>query len=86
MNYDNRIVTLVKPITLSDEPFLWEMLYQAIYVPSGSPLPPRQIVNSPELSRYVQGWGKAGDFGLIALSGIDRLPAGCSLASLTNRR
>jgi len=71
-------VTLVKPITLSDEPFLWEMLYQAIYVPPGSPAPPRQIVSNPDLSRYVQGWGKAGDFGLIALIGRDRLPAGAA--------
>ena len=31
----------------SDEPFLWEMLYQALYVPEGEPPLPREIVQQP---------------------------------------
>jgi ribosomal protein S18 acetylase RimI-like enzyme len=49
-----------------DERFLREMLYQAIYVPPGSSPPPRDIVHQPELSRYVDDWGKEGDLGYIA--------------------
>lgn len=67
---------LVEEITSSDEPFLWKMLYQAIYVPAGSIAPPRQIVTSPELSRYVQHWGQENDFGLKARSADDRQPFG----------
>jgi len=46
---------LIQPMIRSDEPFLWEMLYQAIYVPPNAVAPPRQIVRSSELARYVQG-------------------------------
>jgi GNAT superfamily N-acetyltransferase len=56
-------------LTPADEPFLWDMLYMAIHMPEGSPLPPREIVHSPELARYVDGWGKPGDEGFMALDG-----------------
>ena len=56
----------IAPITPADEPFLWEMLYQAIYLPaSASPLP-KAVVCSDELARYVRHWGRVHDFGLIA--------------------
>ena len=67
---------LIAKLTSSDEPFLWEMLYQAIHVPAGSVAPLREIVNSPELSRYVEQWGQANDFGLKAVSADDRQPFG----------
>ena len=53
----------------SDEPFLWAMLYQALYVPEGEPPLPREIVQQPELSQYVREWGQPDDVGLIALAG-----------------
>lgn len=58
----------------SDEPFLWEMLYQALYVPEGEPPLPREIVQQPELSQYVRAWGKPDDVGVIALA--DEKPIG----------
>ncbi|MGA9773859.1 MAG: GNAT family N-acetyltransferase [Blastocatellia bacterium] len=67
---------LISEITSSDEPFLWEMLYQAIHVPAGGTAPPRQIVNSPELSRYVEQWGQENDLGLKAISTDDLQPFG----------
>ncbi|HST22554.1 MAG TPA: N-acetyltransferase [Blastocatellia bacterium] len=67
---------LIAEITSSDGPFLWEMLYQAIHVPAGSVAPLRQIVNSPELSRYVEQWGQENDFGLKAVSTDDQQPVG----------
>jgi ribosomal protein S18 acetylase RimI-like enzyme len=51
----------------TDEPILWEMLYQAIYVPEGSKPLSRDIVNLPEISRYVQDWGRSDDAGIIAI-------------------
>ena len=56
-------------LTPADEPFLWDMLYLAVYVPDNSPPPPREIVHTPELARYVDGWGRPGDDGFVALDG-----------------
>lgn len=61
MNYN------LQPLTVSDEPFLWEMLYQAIYVLEGELPPSREIVYEPDLARYVQDWGRAGDCGFLAI-------------------
>jgi ribosomal protein S18 acetylase RimI-like enzyme len=57
----------IRPLTNEDEPFLWEMLYQALYVPAGEPPFPPEIVRQPELSCYVAGWGRADDAGFVAL-------------------
>jgi ribosomal protein S18 acetylase RimI-like enzyme len=56
----------LRPALPSDEPLLWEMLYQAIYVPPGAAAPPRAILRQPQFSRYVQDWDRPGDLGLIA--------------------
>lgn len=56
----------IRSLTIEDEPFLWEMLYQAIYVPEGVSAPPRSIVQQPALAWYVQGWGREGDCGFLA--------------------
>jgi GNAT superfamily N-acetyltransferase len=66
----------IRPLTLIDETFLWEMLYQAIYVPNGQPAPSRDIIQQPEIARYVQGWGKPGDRGFLALNAITNQPIG----------
>lgn len=50
-----------------DEPFLWDMLYHALYVPEGEAPLPRNIIQQPEIRQYVQNWGQPDDFGLIAL-------------------
>ncbi|ESA38974.1 gcn5-related n-acetyltransferase [Leptolyngbya sp. Heron Island J] len=57
---------IIRPLTLEDEPFLWEMLYQALYVPAGHPAWPREIVQIPEIAHYVNGWGDQGDCGFLA--------------------
>ena len=58
-----------RPIISSDEPFLWEMLYLALYVPEGEPPFPREILHEPDIACYVQGWGRPGDWGLLAHDG-----------------
>ena len=59
----------IKRITKSDEPFLWEMLYHALYVPDGKPPFPREILSEPEIKRYVENWGMPDDVGFIARDG-----------------
>ena len=55
----------LRPLTPSDEPFLWEMLYQALYVPPGLPPLPRDLLYTAELRRYVEGWGRESDSGWL---------------------
>lgn len=56
----------IRPLTPQDQPFLWEMLYLAIYVPDGQIAPSREIIRRPELARYVERWGRDGDCGFLA--------------------
>ncbi len=52
-----------------DELILVEMLYEALFVPPGSPPFPRSITDRPDLARYARGFGsKDGDLGWIAES------------------
>lgn len=68
----------LRPIKLADEPFLWEMLYQAIYVPPGSPPPSRDILQHPELRRYVENWGRPDDGGMVAIDRKGSQPIGAA--------
>ena len=44
-----------------------EFLYQAIFIPKGMELPPREIINDPEIFIYIRDFGKQeGDLGVVA--------------------
>ena len=66
----------IRPLALTDEPFLWEMLYQALYVPKGQSALPREVIYRPELARYVQAWGRKGDCGFLASDAVIDQPVG----------
>lgn len=68
----------LRPLTPADEPFLWKMLYQAIYVPPGMPPPDRSIINHPDLARYVAGWGRIDDMGVAAIDQDTNLAVGAA--------
>lgn len=68
----------IRPLAPSDEPFLWEMLYLALFVPQGSPPPDRNPIAAPELAKYVQSWGRAGDLGFAAVDDTRREPVGAA--------
>ena len=38
-----------------------DFLYEAIYVPEGKPIPPKSVINLPELQVYVADFGKQKD-------------------------
>jgi ribosomal protein S18 acetylase RimI-like enzyme len=57
----------IRPLLPTDEPFLWDVLYEAIYVPPGESPPPRAIVHEPGIAHYVAGWGRPGDLGVVAI-------------------
>lgn len=57
----------IRPMLPSNQPFLWEMMYQALFVEEGQEQYPRDVVYRPEIARYVKDWGRAGDLGFIAV-------------------
>jgi ribosomal protein S18 acetylase RimI-like enzyme len=67
MKNEKSVEYTIRPIKSVDESFLWEMLYQAIYVPQGNPPLPREVLNNPEISKYVKNWGEIHDKGFIAV-------------------
>ena len=57
----------VRELKEPDYVCLNEFLYQAIYIPEGMSLPPRSIINEPEIFVYIKDFGtQAGDLGVVA--------------------
>ena len=57
----------LRPLRAVDAAFLVDALCHAIYVPPGTPSPPKTIVQQPELAVYVEGFGtQRGDEGVLA--------------------
>ena len=48
----------IRQIYKSEYPLLNDFLYEAIFIPDGVTPPPKSIINSPELSVYVKGFGE----------------------------
>jgi len=57
---------VIRSLTATDEPLLWEMLYQALQTAESETAPAREIVRQPEFARYVENWGRPGDAGFVA--------------------
>lgn len=53
----------------SDEPFLWEMLYESIHTKPGAARPDRSILQEPSIAHYLTGWGRLGDRAFLAEDG-----------------
>jgi len=49
-----------------DEPFLFEMLFQSLFIEEGQKPFSREVLSKPNIARYVKDWGRAGDLGFIA--------------------
>src|SRR5207248_3530612 len=56
----------IRQLTCQDEPILWEILYYGFSSSGKSEPPSRDVVRRPEISRYVEGWGRTGDTGFVA--------------------
>lgn len=57
---------MLRPATADDADFLWAMLGHASE-PEGVPKDRADLEADDHLSRYVAGWGRAGDVGLVAV-------------------
>lgn len=54
-----------------DIPFLWDMLYEIRSlrcVREGKDLPSRDVLQTPDLAKYVQDWGRTNDRAFIAMN------------------
>jgi ribosomal protein S18 acetylase RimI-like enzyme len=56
----------IRPIAPADYPLLEEFLYEAIFIPEGVVPPPREIIFSPEIFIYIDGFGTGSDLGVMA--------------------
>lgn len=62
-----RINYIIREIRKEDQDFLFDMLHQAIYVkPDTEPIG-LEVLNLPEIRKYVSGWGKETDHGYLAI-------------------
>jgi ribosomal protein S18 acetylase RimI-like enzyme len=48
-----------------DEPFLLTMLFYAAHADQEPGARPEQLLTNPALARYVVGWGRPGDLGVV---------------------
>jgi ribosomal protein S18 acetylase RimI-like enzyme len=69
-------------LTKADQPLLWQMLHQALFVPLGLERPPFAIVYQPELARYVAAWGRTTDLGFVAEDTETKRPVGAAWVRL----
>ena len=74
----------IRPFEKKDLSFLWEMLYQSIYIPEGQQGPSREVLNEPNIEKYLKDWGRKHDHALIALDAQNN-PVGAIWFRLFNR-
>jgi ribosomal protein S18 acetylase RimI-like enzyme len=66
----------IRPATYADEPFLWEMLFYAANMAEDGATSGQEAQTHPYLAKYVRGWGRGGDLGVVAVDdGEQRLGA-----------
>ncbi len=61
-----------RPLTKEDESILWEMLFQGLHPAPGQAAPVREILQRPEIAKYAEGWGRAGDRGFVVQDAQDQ--------------
>ncbi|AFY31791.1 GNAT family N-acetyltransferase [Calothrix sp. PCC 7507] len=72
MNY------VISPLTQEDEPFLWQMLYEAAHMGEEDHLTLQDAMNHPDLAKYVKNWGLESDIGFVATLITSNQPVGAA--------
>lgn len=57
---------VIRKIFQSEHAFLSKMLYQAIFVPQGAEPLPANIIDHPDLVKFIKDFGRNGDLCLVA--------------------
>ena len=57
----------IRRMKSADYAGLEDFLYNAVYIPPGEEMPPREVIFEPEIYIYIDGFGsKSGDLGVVA--------------------
>ena len=67
----------MRPAGVGDEGFLWVMLFEAAHAGEDGMVGPDEVRGVPVLAHYVEGWGRPGDLGVIAVD-TDGEPVGAA--------
>ena len=65
----------LRPAESGDQPFLAEMLVEAVNWTPGREVPPEAVRSDPVLSRYVARWPESGEVGVVAEADDTRIGA-----------
>ena len=65
----------IRAIVEHEFDFLFDLLYEAAYIPEGVERPPRSFIYEPAISRYVENFGREGDVAFVLVEG-DKLVGG----------
>jgi ribosomal protein S18 acetylase RimI-like enzyme len=67
----------IRSLTPKDEPFLWQMLFEAAHLAEeGKSL--QAAIDHPDLAKYVKDWGRVGDSGVVAIESSTSQPIGAA--------
>jgi len=80
----------LRPLDAADQERVWRWLHIALWDPPPAPLRPLEVLQSPAVRIYAEGWGRPGDVGVVGeVDGtpvgacwMRLLPAGVGLASI----
>lgn len=59
----------IRAISQEEFKFLFDLVYEAGYVPDGMERPPKSFVYEPAVSRYVEDFGRTGDIAHVLVDG-----------------
>jgi hypothetical protein len=54
-----------RPLVAADQPALWHWLHVALWDPPPALLRPLEVLQQPGVRIYAEGWGRAGDIGVV---------------------
>jgi ribosomal protein S18 acetylase RimI-like enzyme len=61
----------------SDQPVLWDILYEALWDPPSKPRRPRSVISNPFVAAYIENWGAQDtDLGFLAIAGDGTVAGG----------
>jgi ribosomal protein S18 acetylase RimI-like enzyme len=68
----------IRKAQLDDEAFLWEMLVQAAHLAADGDASVEVAQQHPFLAKFVRGWGRPGDLGVVAHDASGQRPLGAA--------
>jgi ribosomal protein S18 acetylase RimI-like enzyme len=61
------LLFIIRPVSSHDVSFLWDMLFYAAHMAEDGATSSAAARQNPFLAQYVEGWGRSGDLGFVAI-------------------